>query len=221
MITITAGEGILSAEDAARIAATARSGGTIVFPTDTFYALGANPASERGVERVFALKGRERSRPLLLLLDSADRAELFAASVSREHRLLMDRFWPGPLTLLFRARGALPQGVVSRSGEIALRVPGSPLCRFVLTAAGGVLTGTSANRSGESPAADLRSAVASLTAEPDLGVDGGTSRAQRVSTLLRLEKGGAVVVREGAISLDEVRSVLAAERRVHDATKDS
>jgi len=208
VVTILPHDEKLSREDAARVAATAGSGGAIVFPTDTFYALGADPHSADGVARVFALKRRSPSQPLLLLLDAAARVEGCAAAVTREHRLLMEHFWPGPLTLLFPARGDFPEGVLSASGEIALRVPGSALSRAVVAAAGGALTGTSANVTGDAPPPDTAGALSSLAGEPDLVVDAGTLPAAEVSTLLRLDGGRPTVLREGAVALGEVKRIL-------------
>ena len=208
MHTIEAREGTLSPGAGDRVHAVAAAGGAIVFPTDTFYALGANPLSSRGVARVYTLIQRPPGKPLLLLLDSAERVEDYASAVSRRHRLLMERFWPGPLTLLFSARDGLPEGVVSPTGEIALRVPGHPLSRQVVAAAGGALTGTSANRSGAPPPATVAAALSSLAAEPELAVEAGTLPANRVSTLLRLDGDRATALREGAVPLTEVERIL-------------
>jgi L-threonylcarbamoyladenylate synthase len=209
MITIRPRDGTLSPDDAARVGDTAGGGGVLVFPTDTFYALGANPLSSRGIAKIFALKRRSPGKPLLLLLDSAEKVEVYASSVSRGHRLLMEHFWPGPLTLLFPALSSLPEGVVSAAGEIALRVPGHRLSREVVAAAGGALTGTSANRSGDPPPAGTAAALSSLAEEPDLVVEAGTLRASDVSTLLRIGEGGPTLLREGAVTLGEVEKVLA------------
>jgi L-threonylcarbamoyladenylate synthase len=199
----------LSPGESQRIHDVTASGGAIVFPTDTFYALGANPLSSRGIARIFDLKRRSPGKPLLLLLDSAEKVEVYASSVSRGHRLLMEHFWPGPLTLLFPALSSLPEGVVSAAGEIALRVPGHRLSREVIAAAGGALTGTSANRSGDPPSAGTAAALSSLAREPDLVVEAGTLRAADVSTLLRIGEGRPTLLREGAVTLDEVEKVLA------------
>jgi L-threonylcarbamoyladenylate synthase len=201
--------GKLTGEDAHRIAAAVRSGGTVLYPTDTFYALGADPRSAEGVRRVFALKRRPASQPLLLLLDGEERVERYAASVSPAHRALMERFWPGPLTLLFPARGGLAEGVVSSGGEVALRVPGNTLSREVVAAAGGGLTGTSANLTGEPPRSVAALALASLGEDADLVVDAGTLPAAEVSTLLRLSGGRPTALREGALKLGEIEEFLA------------
>jgi L-threonylcarbamoyladenylate synthase len=209
VITIRIRDGKLSARDRGRVWEVVCSGGAIVFPTDTFYALGADPRLAEGVRRVFSLKKRPPSQPLLLLLDGKERVGSYAASVSAAHRALMDRFWPGPLTILFPARGGLVEGVVSSGGEIALRVPGDALSRAVIAAAGGALTGTSANLTGDAPPEDAARALASLGRETDLVVDAGTLPAAEVSTLLRLSGGRPTALREGAVKLGEIEEFLA------------
>jgi L-threonylcarbamoyladenylate synthase len=199
-------EGV-SRADGGRIGAVVRAGGVVLFPTESFYALGGDPLSLPGLEKVFRLKGRTRERTLLLLLDGPDRVGLFADSVPEPCPALMERFWPGPLTLLFPANRGLPEGIVSPRGEVALRVPGSPLSRAVLAAAGGVLTGTSANVTGTPPTVDPRAALRAFD-EADLLVDGGTLPGGRVSTLLALKDGRPVVLREGAVGRREVEAVL-------------
>jgi L-threonylcarbamoyladenylate synthase len=129
----------------------------------------------------------------------------------------MERFWPGPLTLLFPAREGLPAGIVSPGGEVALRVPGSGLCRAVIAAAGGCLTGTSANRSGEPPPVDAQPVAASLDPGAflagdrgcaDLIIDGGTLPGGEVSTLLMSRDGRPAPLREGAVTMREVERFL-------------
>ena len=143
-----AGRDALTPEEAAAVGAAARAGGVILFPTDTLYGLGVDPRSPAGLAALFRLKGRDPGKPLPVLLADASLVGRYAAAIPAPWRALMERFWPGPLTLLFPALPGLPPGIRSASGKVALRVPGSALCRSVLRAAGGSLTGTSANRRG-------------------------------------------------------------------------
>lgn len=207
-ITVS-GDG-LTAKEEKGIAAV--GGGVIVYPTDTFYGIGADPLSPEGLAKVYALKGRPAGEPLLVLVDSVATARDFAAEVTGLHERLMGRFWPGPLTILFPARPGLPAGIVSREGKVALRLPGSLLCRRILAAAGGALTGTSANRSGAPPARSVAAMDRALIAGADLVVDGGTSAAANVSTLVNIEGGRVTALREGTVKLREIMAFLAAER---------
>ncbi len=207
--TLTVGGEGLTSEGASRVRSAAAAGGVIVFPTDTFYGLGADPFSPEGIEKVYALKGRPPERTLLVLVDGVARIERFAAGLTEPHLALVGRYWPGPLTLLFPARAGLRPEIVSAGGEVALRLPGTPLCRAVVSAAGGALTGTSANRSGDAPPRSAAEALNSLGKAADLVVDGGTLPPSRVSTLLSLAGGRLRILREGAVGRDELERFFA------------
>jgi L-threonylcarbamoyladenylate synthase len=196
-----AGRDALTADETAAVAAAAGAGGVILFPTDTLYGLGADPLSAAGLAAIYRLKGRLPDKPLPVLIADASLVGRFAAAVPPAWRTLMARFWPGPLTLLFPALPGLPRGIRSADGKVALRVPGSALCRSVLTAAGGALTGTSANPSGAAGTGDPDEALHGLAGEVDLLVNAGSLRLSAASTLLDVDAAGAVVLlRAGALA---------------------
>jgi L-threonylcarbamoyladenylate synthase len=190
-----AGRDTLTPEEAAAVGAAALAGGVILFPTDTLYGLGVDPGSAAGLAALFRLKGRDPGKPVPVLLADASLVERFAAAVPGAWRALAQRCWPGPLTLLFPARAGLPAQIRSAAGQVALRVPGSALCRAVLRAAGGSLTGTSANPAGAGGTGDPAAALRALGAGVDLLVNAGTLPPSPASTLLELTASGAVVVR--------------------------
>lgn len=125
-----------------------RSGGMVVYPTDTLYGLGVDPGSVDALRRLVSAKGREEGKPVPLLLDSARRAWSFAAEVPEAAARLMDRFWPGALTLVLPASPRLLPPLRGAGGTVGLRVPDHPVPRALAGALGGAVTGTSANRSG-------------------------------------------------------------------------
>jgi L-threonylcarbamoyladenylate synthase len=195
-----AGRDLLTSAEETTIGATVRAGGVILFPTDTLYGLGADPCSPTGLAAVFRLKGRDPGKPLPVLLADASLVGRYAAAVPRRWRGLMRHFWPGPLTLLFPALPGLPHGICSAAGKVALRVPGSALCRAVLRAAGGSLTGTSANAAGAGGTGDPATALRDLGGGIDLFVNAGTLPPCRASTILDIDARGLVTtLRAGAI----------------------
>ena len=200
-----AGRGALTPEEADAVGAAARSGGVILFPTDTLYGLGADPLSAEGCAAVFRLKGRDPGKPVPVLLADATLVDRYAAVVPAAWRALMGRFWPGPLTLLFPAVAGLPAPIRSASGKVALRVPGSALCRSVLRAAGGSLTGTSANPAGTGGTGDPAIALHGLGGGIDVFVNAGTLPPSPASTVLDMDLSGRVVtLRAGAIPDSDV-----------------
>ncbi len=190
----------LTPEQAALVARTSGAGGVILFPTDTLYGLGVDPGSPAGLAGLFRLKGRDPDKPLPVLIADASLVGRYAAAVPAAWRALMERFWPGPLTLLFPALPGLPPWIHSATGKVALRVPGGVLCRSVLLAAGGSLTGTSANRSGAVGPSDPAPALRDLAGGIDLLVNAGTLPPSPASTLLDMDASGVVTtLRAGAI----------------------
>lgn len=209
MILDCRGREALSPREGASVGAIVQAGGVILFPTDTLYGLGADPGCPAGIEKVYRAKGRTRDKMLLVLIEGPHLVARFAAAVPPPWEHLMRRFWPGPLTLLFPARPDLLPGIRSEAGEVALRVPGRALCRAVLAAAGGSLTGTSANPSGGGGVTLPEDAVRTLGPMLDLVVDAGALPPSRESTILGWDDGGEVrILREGAIGAQAVREVL-------------
>jgi len=204
-----AGRDELTPEEASAVGAAAQAAGVILLPTDTLYGLGADPFSPAGLAAIFRLKGRDPHKPLPVLIAGPEFVSRFAAGVPAAWRALMARFWPGPLTLLFPALPGLPAGIRSASGKVALRVPGSALCRAVVRAAGGSLTGTSANAAGAGGTGDPGAALRALAGEIAVFVDGGTLPPSAPSTLLDVDAAGVVTqLRPGAVAAGDWRRVV-------------
>ena len=196
-----AGRDELTPDETAAVRAATRACGVMLFPTDTLYALGVDPVSAASLGALFRLKGRDPGKPVPVLLADASLVDHYAAAIPARWRVLMKRFWPGPLTLLFPAIPGLSPGICSASGKVALRVPGNALCRAVLRAAGGSLTGTSANRAGAGGTSEPEIALRELGSGIDLVVDTGTLAPSPASSLLDIDEWGVVtILRAGAIS---------------------
>lgn len=189
----------------AEAAAVLRSGGVVAVPTETAYGLAADPGDAAAVRRVFRIKGRPVGKPLPLIASClADVRRTFvlegrALALARKH-------WPGPLTIVlpFRKGGRLPAAAGERTG--AVRVPRSAWARALAKAAGGLVTSTSANVSGEAPIYDARKVVASFRGRrhaPDLVLDAGKLPVRKPSTIVRVKKGKIEVLREGPIKVRE------------------
>ena len=192
--------------DAARIL---RSGGVIAMPTDSFYALGACAFDEAAVRRVCAIKGGREQKPILVLI--ADRSQLdeLVACVPPAAAVLMDRLWPGPLTLVLPASPRLPVALTAGTGTVGVRLPAASLLATLLHATG-PLTGTSANRSGASPSRTALEVEQSLGGAVDLILDGGPASAILPSTVVETTE-TVRVLREGPIGRSIIKTVLAQE----------
>ena len=132
----------------AHVVASLQSGDVVALPTDTFYGLAVDPVNLHAVDRIYELKSRARHKPLSLLIGDVAQAYELARSMDTAFDLLAERFWPGPLTIVVKAGTKLPLRVTANTGNVALRVPESPLCRAVVNALGLPITATSANLRG-------------------------------------------------------------------------
>lgn len=198
------------ANEIARLAGELARGEVVAFPTETFYGLAVNPFAEGALKRLFALKRRSSDKPVLVLIDSRDRLVELIAAVPPLYEPLMARFWPGPLTLIFPARPGLPAGLCDARGTIGIRLSSEPLACGLAVAAGGVITGTSANPSGAPAAIDAAEVRACFPSGLAGILDGGRAYGGLGSTIVAEESGGLRLIRSGAIPFSEVLAAIAA-----------
>lgn len=172
-------------------------GGVVLVPTETFYGLACDPWSKKGVSRVLELKDRPRDMALPVLAADWDQVDRLTR-VPEAWRGRLKAVWPGPITAVLPTRTGL---AASLKATVAVRIPGHGLLRRML-AETGPLTGTSANRHGDSPAVTVEDATMSLIGEPDLALDGGPSPGGQPSTLVDLTGVRARILRQGPEAWD-------------------
>jgi L-threonylcarbamoyladenylate synthase len=180
------------------------SGGVIVYPTDTYYGLGADPRNPRAVKKIFEIKKRPAGQPILLLIAGQAEVADWVEDVPSQAADLMRRHWPGPLTLIFRANLNVLSTLTAGTGSIGLRVPGSELTRDLLRSLGFALTGTSANQSGQPSISTAAEAELAIGDRVDLILDGGETPGGKPSTVVDISTGILRVLREGAIPLRNI-----------------
>jgi len=191
-------------EEAASVIA---RGGLVVGPTDTLYGVLADPFNKAAYKRVFKAKGREESKPLPLLLAESHHATRVVEADERFWALAR-AFWPGPLTIAAPAAPNAPEYLAPR-GLVGVRLPDCPLTRAIARAAGGIVTGTSANKSGRPGPVTVYDAIEQLGEEVDLYIDAGPAPLAKPSTVVELPRGGGYrVLRIGAVAEEEIRRVL-------------
>lgn len=181
-----------------------RSGGLVVYPTDTFYALGVDPNNPAAVARLFEVKRRQTGQPILLLIQDAGEVRNWAAEITPQAKGLMEKYWPGPLTLVFRAKSGVLRSLTAGTGTIGLRVPGNALTRQLLAYLGTALTGTSANLSGGQSPETAEQAMHAIGSLVDCAFDGGRTAGGKPSTIVDVSSGPPKVIREGVLSSREL-----------------
>ncbi len=175
------------------------SGQVIGYPTETVYGLGADAFNAKAIDRVFQLKGRDRSRPILVIAgDMTQVKRMVQWSDLAEH--LAQQFWPGPLTLVLPAMPGLPEALLSADQTLGIRIPNHNICLELVRRCGVPVTSTSANRSGQPNPVTARDVVDYFGDQLDLVIDGGRSSSAIPSTVLGISGDRLILFREGAIS---------------------
>jgi L-threonylcarbamoyladenylate synthase len=176
-------------------------GGVVAFPTDTIYGLGCSLFDTDAVEMLARIKHRERGHAFISLIPEPLQAWGLGAEVNPVAERLIDRHWPGPLSLIFRASPLVPVRVQGRAGTIALRCPRDTLCQRILERIGGPVVSSSANLSGEPPAESAAEVVAVFGNQIDLVLDGGPRRALPPTTLVDVSGERPRLLRRGALDV--------------------
>jgi L-threonylcarbamoyladenylate synthase len=182
-----------------------RFGGLVIVPTETFYALAADPFQEQAVRKVFGVKLRDENKPLPLIAADRTTVEKIVVSPTPLTQRLMDLFWPGSLTLLLESAIPLPKLLLGPAGKIGVRVsppcPASDLAERV----GGWITATSANLSGSPNAQRVTDIAGRVQQAADMVLDFGPTPGGNPSTVVEPIEDGLRVVREGAVSVAMIR----------------
>ncbi len=188
-----------------------QAGGLVAIPTDTVYGLSALPTRTDALRRLWRIKGRDDGAFIALLLSDLEELPRFAV-LPEAVRPLVQRFWPGPLTLMLPRTEAVPPEI-GEGPRVGIRLPALPLACALIRAAGGALAVTSANLPGYPPARTAQEVLAQLGPEVDLVVNGGWVPIGVSSTVVDCTRWPPVIVREGPISEVDIRAVLGLIRR--------
>lgn len=207
-ISNSSGRATLPDESIAQAIAALRAGEVVVYPTETFYGIGADAFAPAALERIFAIKGREAAKTIALIAHDSAAAFAVVREVPQYARELARAFWPGPLTLVMPAREGLPAALIGPDGGVGVRVSSHPVARALAQGLGRAITATSANRSGAAPARTIAEARASLGGAVKVFVEGGTLTGGAPSTIVQCNSTGWRLLRAGAIGIDEIEAVL-------------
>ncbi len=175
-----------------------REGGIVAFPTETVYGLGADAHNRKTIERLYRIKKRPSRKPLTIHIAELERLKELNVEVNPLAERLMNRFWPGPLTLILNSKGGKRVGV---------RMPRGAIPRSLIKESGVLIVAPSANISGEPPACDVAAIRKNFDGLIDLIVDGGKCEMGVASTVVDVSSPAAKVVREGAISKEKLNIV--------------
>lgn len=190
-------------ESIARAALALKAGDVVAYPTETVYGFGVDPLNESALEKLFRVKQRDPAHPVLLVVASMSQLDALVSGVGPRASALAQAFWPGPLSMLFPPRSAVPASLRGSDGRICVRQTSSTIAASLCEAFGGAIVSTSANLSGQPPATRAQDVPTQGVA---ICIDGGTLPPGPVSTVFDPDTGR--ILRQGAVSAEEIAHVL-------------
>ncbi len=191
----------------ARSAQILRNGGTVAFPTETVYGLGANALDAAAVAKIFEAKQRPSWDPIIVHVGDEAMLRSVTGAVSENARRLIDVFWPGPLTLLLPRHAGIPDLVTAGSPLVGVRMPAHPVAHALLKAAGVPVAAPSANRFGRISPTRAEHVAEDLDGRIDAILDGGETTHGVESTVAEVGEDECVIYRPGVITLEQIRAV--------------
>ncbi len=183
-------------------------GGVVVYPTETIYGLGANALEPGIVEKVYKIKERQKSNPILVLIPNRQSLEELVTGIPDVAEKLMEKFWPGPLTIVFRASPIVSPILTAGSGKLGVRLSSDSFCREVLSVCRIPITSTSANLSGEPNPDSIGIISRKVLDSVDLVVDAGKLVSRTPSTVVDVTKGKVELLREGAVEFSRIKEAI-------------
>ena len=186
-----------------------KKGKIVVFPTDTVYGIGTNAYDKDACERIYEVKGRPKNKPLSILISDISMLKEVVENINQVEQKLIDAFWPGPLTIKFKKREAILPSVVSAGDEyIRIRLINEGLIYKLIKTSGVPIVAPSANLSGSVTGTKIENIVKELGDKVDYILDCGDIESDTVSTIVQVENGQVLIIREGKIKREELEKVV-------------
>ena len=194
-------------EEIVKAAAIIRTGGLVAFPTETVYGLGANALDADAVKKIYEAKGRPSDNPIILHVCDLKMAES-VVELNWRARYLMERFWPGPLSLVLNAKSVVPERTRGGLSTAAIRMPDNAIAMELIRASGVPIAAPSANKSGRPSPTDAQTVKEDIGDAVAIVLDGGPTRVGLESTVLDVTGDDPVLLRPGGISKEDIEQVL-------------
>ncbi len=184
-----------------------KNGGLVAFPTETVYGLGADGLNVEAIKKIFKAKGRPSDNPLILHISHRKDLDRLVTDVPPVAYRLMERFWPGPLTLVLKKTSLVPKAITAGLKTVAIRMPSHPVAMCLIKYAGVPVAAPSANISGKPSPTRAAHVINDLMGKADLIIDGGDVTVGLESTVAEVTDKQVTVLRPGGITLEQIRQV--------------
>ena len=186
-----------------------KKGGIVVFPTETVYGIGTNGLDENAIRKLYEVKQRPLNKPISLLVNNIEMVEKIAKNITEVEYKLMERFFPGPLTIILEKRDIVPDILTSNTNTIGIRMPSGEIAKKLIEFAGVPIATSSSNISGRPSGTNITDIKKDFEGKVDCFIDNGESELGIPSTVIRIIDNIPHILRQGAISEEEIRKVIA------------
>ena len=185
-----------------------REGELVAFPTETVYGLGANGLDEDAVKKIYIAKGRPSDNPLILHISSREELQPLVKDIPPIAYKCMERFWPGPLTMIFKKSEIIPSIITGGLDTVAIRMPSHPIASALISASGVPIAAPSANTSGRPSPTNAEHVMEDMKGKIPIIIDGGDTGIGLESTVLDLSVENPMILRPGGITLEDLREII-------------
>ena len=203
-----------------KVANMLKAGKTVVFPTETVYGLGANALDPEAAKKIYEAKGRPSDNPLIVHISKKEDVDFLAGNISQDSKLLMEAFWPGPLTLILDKSDNVPIETTGGLMTVAIRMPSNPIARKLIDLAGVPIAAPSANISGRPSITSSKYLVEELCERVDAIIISEDSEIGLESTVVDMTASTPVILRPGKIGKTEIEKILNKEIELDPSLKD-
>jgi len=190
-----------------RAAEVIRCGGTVAFPTETVYGLGANALDEQAIDKIFKAKGRPQDNPLIVHISEISQLDELVESIPEKAFLLMEKFWPGPLTLIFNRSSKVPDKITGGLSTVAIRMPNHAIALQLIKYSNLPIAAPSANISGKPSPTESSHVIEDLFGKIDIVIDGGSTGVGLESTVLDVSSEIPVILRPGGVTFEQLLTI--------------
>ncbi len=185
-----------------------KNNGTVVFPTETVYGLGANALSDEAVAKIFVAKGRPSDNPIIVHISNIEQLDKIVEIIPEKAKILMDKFWPGPLTLLFKKKAVISDMITGGLDTVAVRMPSSKIALKLIEICDLPLAAPSANISGKPSPTTAQHVMKDLNGKVDAIIDGGDCEFGMESTVIDVLNDTPMILRPGSITLEKIAETI-------------
>ena len=186
-----------------------KKGGIVIFPTETVYGIGTNGLDENAIKKLYEVKQRPLNKPISLLVNNIEMVEKIAKNITEVEYKLMEKFFPGPLTIILEKRDIVPDILTSNTNTIGIRMPSGEIAKKLIEFAGVPIATSSSNISGKPSGTNITDIKKDFEGKVDCFIDNGESELGIPSTVIRIIDNIPHILRQGAISEEEIRKFIA------------